>query len=73
MGDKSTIFVQHVKGEGTWGRRCSVPVMDGVEDILERYLSMRAEKLRSFGIESDASSPRSGATGSSCASSPSGA
>lgn len=49
MGDKSTIFVQHVKGEGTWGRRRSVPVMDGVEDVLERYLSMRAEKLRSFG------------------------
>lgn len=57
MGDKSTIFVQHVKGEGTWGRRRSVPVMDGVEDVLERYLSMRAEKLRSFGIESDAMFP----------------
>ncbi len=34
MSDKSTIFVQHVKGEGTWGRRRSVPVMDGVEDTL---------------------------------------
>lgn len=57
MGDKSTIFVQYVMGEGTWGRRRSVPVMDGVEDVLERYLSMRAEKLRSFGIESDAMFP----------------
>ena len=78
MGDKSTIFVQHVKGEGTWGRRRSVPVMDGVEDILERYLGMRAERLRSFGIESDAMFPsfRSDRefmrqpAGSSCASSP---
>ena len=57
MGDKSTIFVQYVMGEGTWGRRRSVPVMDVVEDILERYLTVRAERLRTLGIESDAMFP----------------
>ena len=57
MGDKSTIFVQHVKGEGTWGRRRSVPVMDGVEDILERSLAVRAERLRALGIDADALFP----------------
>ena len=57
MGDKSTISVQHVEGEGTWGRRRSVPVMDGVKDILERYLTVRAERLRALGIESDTMFP----------------
>ena len=57
MGDKSTISVQYVMGEGTWGRRRFVPVMDGVEDILERYLTVRAERLRALGIESDAMFP----------------
>ena len=57
MGDKSTIFVQHVEGEGTWGRRRSVPVMDVMEDILERYLTIKAERLRALGIESEAMFP----------------
>ena len=57
MGDKSTIFVQYVMGEGTWGRRRSVPVMDGVRDFLERYLTFRAERLRTLGIESEAMFP----------------
>lgn len=57
MGDKSTISVQYVMGEGTWGRRRSVLVMDVVEDILERYLTVRAERLRALGIESDAMFP----------------
>lgn len=57
MGDKSTIFVQHVECEGTWGRRRSVPVMDGVKDFLERYLTFRAERLRTLGIESEAMFP----------------
>ena len=57
MGDKSTISVQYVMGEGTWGRRRSVPVMDGVKDFLERYLTFRAERLRTLGIESEAMFP----------------
>lgn len=73
MGDKSTISVQHIEGEGTWGRRRSVLVMDGVRDILERYLTFRAERLRALGIESEAMFPPLGAAGSPCASSPSAA
>ena len=57
MGDKSTIFVQYVMGEGTWGRMRSVPVMDVMEDILERYLTVKAERLRALGIESEAMFP----------------
>lgn len=56
-GDRSTIYIQHVKGEGRWGRRRSAPVMDGVEDILEKYLTMRSRRLEMLGMTSTAMFP----------------
>ena len=57
MGDRTTIHVEHVKGEGSWGHKRNVPVMDGGEVILEKYLIMREEKLRSLGRTSAAMFP----------------
>ncbi len=52
MGDRSTIRVDHVKGEGKWGRVRTVPIMDGAEDIIEKYLVMRQAKLDASGTKS---------------------
>ncbi len=47
----------HVKGEGTWGRQRSVPLNDGVSDIIEKYLAMRREKVAAKRVVSDAVFP----------------
>ncbi len=46
------VHVVHVKGEGRYGEPRSVLVMDGIEDIIQRYLDVRAEKLAQHGRES---------------------
>lgn len=56
-GNRSLIAVEHVKGEGKWGRKRYAIVADGAEDILEKYLRMRAEKLAALGMQSRAMFP----------------
>ena len=56
-GNRSMIAVEHVKGEGKWGRRRYAIVADGAEDILGKYIRMRSEKLAAFGVESRAMFP----------------
>ena len=56
-GINSSIYVRHVKGEGKWGEPRPTPVMDGVEDIIGKYLEFRARKLEEFHKESDALFP----------------
>lgn len=46
MGPHSVVHVEHVKGEGSWGQARNAPVMDGAEDILEKYLLARERMLR---------------------------
>lgn len=41
-----------MKGEGSWGQSRGAPIVDGVEDIIERYLEMRERKLEGRGKES---------------------
>lgn len=57
MGNRSTIHVKHVKGEGTWGRERDVPIMDDAEDIVEKYLRMRSVRLKQMRITSRAMFP----------------
>ncbi|MBR6038197.1 MAG: site-specific integrase [Candidatus Methanomethylophilaceae archaeon] len=45
-GPHSVVYVEHVKGEGSWGHARHAPVMDGAEEILEKYLTEREKKLR---------------------------
>ena len=56
-GPRPTIDIKHVKGEGKWGRRRSVPVLDNVGDIFAKYMTMRREKLDQHGVESNAFFP----------------
>ena len=52
MDGHMIIHVVHVKGEGRYGEPRSVLLMDGVEDIVQRYLDVRAAKLAERGKES---------------------
>jgi len=54
---RPTIDVRHVKGEGSWGRRRRVPLLDNVGDIFAKYMDMRQRRLEEHGIESDAFFP----------------
>ena len=56
-GPMPKIFIEHVKGEGTWGRRREVPINDGVTDILQKYLVKRQERLDRRHVYSDAMFP----------------
>ncbi len=51
------IYVEHVKGEGKWGRKRKAPLNDNVGDIVEKYLKMRAIKLADAGMQSEAMFP----------------
>lgn len=53
----STVYIEHVKGEGKWGKPRRAPIMDDVEDIYIKYLKMREEVLKMKGIESRAMFP----------------
>ncbi len=53
----STIYVRNVKGKGKWGRERTVPIMDGVSDIIEKYMIYRARKLEELGIVSNSMFP----------------
>ncbi|MBR4503391.1 MAG: site-specific integrase [Candidatus Methanomethylophilaceae archaeon] len=52
MDGHMIIHVVHVKGEGRYGEPRSVLLMDGVEDIVQHYLDVRASKLAERGKES---------------------
>ena len=60
MGDRSYIYIEHVKGEGKYGKPRLAPIMDNVEDIVEKYLDMRQQRLDSLGMESEAMFPNFG-------------
>ncbi len=47
---RPTIHVEHVKGEGKWGRSRNVPINDGVEDILEKYIRMREVQIKKYKV-----------------------
>lgn len=51
------VYVEHVKGEGSWGRKRKAPLNDGVSDIIEKYLQMRERKLEDAGMMSEAMFP----------------
>ncbi len=48
---QSSIHVRHVRGEGTWGHSRNDPIMDGVHDIIQKYLDMRKQKLEELGVK----------------------
>ena len=52
MDGHMIVHVVHVKGEGRYAEPRSVLLMDGVEDIVQRYLGARARKLAERGRES---------------------
>ena len=45
MDGHMIVHVVHVKGEGRYAEPRSVLLMDGVEDIVQRYLDGRSKKL----------------------------
>ena len=51
------VYIEHVKGEGSWGRKRKAPLNDGVSDIIEKYLRMRERKLEDTGMMSEAMFP----------------
>ncbi len=57
MESRPYVYVEHVKGEGSWGRKRNAPINDGVADIIEKYLGMRAKMILRYGIPSDAMFP----------------
>lgn len=57
MGDRSTVYIEKVKGAGDYGKPRVAPIMDGAEDIFRKYLRMRSEKLKKYGLETDAMFP----------------
>ena len=48
MGGKMIVHVEHVKGEGSWGEPRNVLVMDGIEDIIDKYLFERKRILEEY-------------------------
>ena len=42
------VHVEHVKGEGSWGEPRNVLVMDGIEDIIDKYLFERKRILEEY-------------------------
>ena len=57
LEEEPYVHVRHVKGEDSWGRHRSVPLNDGVSDIVEKYMGMRLQKVRDWGVVSDAVFP----------------
>lgn len=57
LDPQPSVHIKHVKGEGKWGRERTVPLNDGVSDIVEKYLIMRQKKLDSLGRYSEAVFP----------------
>ena len=46
-----------MKGEGSWGHERNALVLDGIEDIIRKYLDMRVMKLKAAGRTSSAMFP----------------
>ncbi|MBE6528022.1 MAG: site-specific integrase [Thermoplasmata archaeon] len=57
MNGVMMVHIEHVKGEGTWGKPRTILLMDGVEDIIQRYLDVRKQKLEECGKTSDSLFP----------------
>ncbi len=43
------LYIEHVKGEGTWGMPRNVLAMDDTEDIFVKYMGMRENVLSKYG------------------------
>ena len=58
-GPQGQVFLRivHVKGEGSYGHQRMAILMDGVEDIVLRYLKERKERLLMLGKDSDSLFP----------------
>ena len=48
---------RRIRDEGTWGKPRTILLMDGVEDIIPRYLDVRKQKLEECGKTSDSLFP----------------
>lgn len=44
-GDRSYVWIEKVKGAGTYGLPRIAPIMDGAEDIFEKYLKERGHRV----------------------------
>lgn len=55
--DRPYVFVRHPKGEGEWGRPRKAPLNDDPQDIIDKYLGMRAERVEQWSVDSDALFP----------------
>jgi len=58
-GPQGQVFLRivHVKGEGSYGHQRTAIVMDGVEDIILRYVEERKKRLAMLGMETDSLFP----------------